>query len=272
LSASRTASQEIPVHDPHTVDDVLLDQAFQNAIETFRALARGCGGACEEGDGLITVATGAGVPFLNPTFVTHAPANPRATFARVERFYEWHGVSPVIYARNIDAATIDDQVRSAGFSRTTDEPGMLLDVREVRFPPDLHGLEITTVRDIDTLRSFTRTVASSFELPHEALVSFDSEGLLAIPNLTMYLGMIDGQPVATAALFVSGHVAGLHVVGTVPEHRRKGIGAAMSWRVVRDGVHAGCDTCVLTASDLGRSVYAGMGFRHASSYAAWERA
>jgi len=42
--------------------------------------------------------------------------------------------------------------------------------------------------------------------------------------------------------------------------RHRGFGAAMTARVITDGLASGCDTAALQASELGRPIYERLGF------------
>ena len=87
----------------------------------------------------------------------------------------------------------------------------------------------------------------------------------------MYTGFLDGEPVATSALFMSNHVAGVYNVATQDAYRRRGLGAAMTWQAVHDGANAGCLLASLQASEMGRPVYERMGFRTVTSYKTYLR-
>ena len=73
-----------------------------------------------------------------------------------------------------------------------------------------------------------------------------------------YIGWLDGEAVATATVFLGAGVAGLYFVMTVPEVRRRGIGAAITYGALRD---ASAEYAVLGSSPAGRSVYERLGFR-----------
>ncbi len=63
----------------------------------------------------------------------------------------------------------------------------------------------------------------------------------------------------------------MYSIATVPSARRRGFGAAMTARVVADGLAAGCDVAALQASEMGRPIYERLGFRTVVSYAAYAR-
>ena len=61
-------------------------------------------------------------------------------------------------------------------------------------------------------------------------------------------------------------------MATPAAFRRRGFGRAVTERAIRDGFEAGADLAWLQASELGRSVYASMGFRQVESYEIFGRA
>jgi predicted GNAT family acetyltransferase len=64
----------------------------------------------------------------------------------------------------------------------------------------------------------------------------------------------------------SDETAGVYNVVTVPAHRGKGYGAAVTWAVVAEGARRGCTHAVLQASETGYPVYRRMGFVDAGWY------
>ena len=76
-----------------------------------------------------------------------------------------------------------------------------------------------------------------------------------------YVGRLGGAPVATAELFVGEGVAAVHHVVTLPEVRRRGIGSAMTLRLLHDARALGYRVGVLTASPSGIESYRRIGFR-----------
>ncbi len=143
-------------------------------------------------------------------------------------------------------------------------PGMALDLRTSgRPPPAPAGLEITALEDPPNLEVYCRTLnAGDFQAPEEIA--------RAIPRLLapdpgdgrfrFFLGSLDGRPVATSLLFREAGVAGIYGVATVPEARRRGIGAAMTLAAVDAGRREGFPHAVLVATAMGAPVYRRLGF------------
>ena len=66
-----------------------------------------------------------------------------------------------------------------------------------------------------------------------------------------WIALLDGVPVAAAALFVGAGVAGIYNVATVPEARGRGIGRAVTAAALAEAVARGQRTAVLGSSEMG---------------------
>ncbi|MEU1463508.1 GNAT family N-acetyltransferase [Streptomyces sp. NPDC005727] len=92
--------------------------------------------------------------------------------------------------------------------------------------------------------------------------SFDNE----VPGYRKYyvLATLDEQPVGVAALFTAGSLAGVYGVGTLPGHRRAGIGSAIMRYLARIAETDGCAHIMLQteARSAVQSWYEHLGYRH----------
>ena len=93
--------------------------------------------------------------------------------------------------------------------------------------------------------------------------------LLDRPECVVYVGYADGDPVVSGLGWRTGRTIGVYSIATIASARRRGYGAAMTARVVADGVAAGCDVAALQASEMGRPIYERLGFRTVVSYVAY---
>ena len=90
--------------------------------------------------------------------------------------------------------------------------------------------------------------------------------LIQLPVVKLYVGRIDGEPVGASMMFLSSGVAGLYQVEVPPEHRRQGIGTAMTLAPMEDARQAGYKIAVLQASKMGEPVYRRIGFKSHFEY------
>ena len=96
--------------------------------------------------------------------------------------------------------------------------------------------------------------------------------LLDQPDCVVYVGYADSDPVVSGLGWRTGRTIGVYSIATIPSARRRGYAAAMTARVVADGVLAGCDTAALQVSEMGRPIYERLGFRTVITYDAFVRA
>jgi GNAT superfamily N-acetyltransferase len=146
---------------------------------------------------------------------------------------------------------------------TDDEPGMavVIDAARLDFAMPA-GLVVEPVRDERELAEWAAVWL--FPVPAEVRsVCFDllrRRGLGDEHPWCFYLGRVAGEPVACAELFMHQGVAGVQHVVTLPAVRRRGIGAAITRHVLREGQARGCTIATLTASPAGIGVYRRLGF------------
>jgi ribosomal protein S18 acetylase RimI-like enzyme len=139
-------------------------------------------------------------------------------------------------------------------------------------PSPVPELEIHPVRDDTDLRVWMRVWACGAP-PEVEQRWYDVYRQLPYGpdgDLRMFVGYLAGQPVATCYLHRTGSVAAVHYVVTIPSHRRRGIGAAVTHAALRHARAAGCRFAVLTASPDGLGVYRRLGFRECSRVATFE--
>ncbi|MEV4298257.1 GNAT family N-acetyltransferase [Microbispora rosea] len=76
----------------------------------------------------------------------------------------------------------------------------------------------------------------------------------------------DGQIAGTAVTWLSHDLLTLYFIGSQPEHRRRGIGTAMTRAALDLARERGIRTAALTATAAGESVYRGIGFRAVDTF------
>jgi ribosomal protein S18 acetylase RimI-like enzyme len=145
-----------------------------------------------------------------------------------------------------------------------EEPGMALDIAAMNSaivaPPEL---TIEPVRDEAGLRDWIDTWL--FPVPEsERDAQFQARRTLWLEPerpLHCFLGRWNGTPVATSMLYLGHGVAAVHHVATRTEYRRRGIGSALTVRVLHEAQARGYRVGVLTASPEGHGSYYRIGFR-----------
>jgi GNAT superfamily N-acetyltransferase len=71
----------------------------------------------------------------------------------------------------------------------------------------------------------------------------------------------DNLLVTTLLLFVKNNIAGIHLVGTIPNYRGKGFGTEITKFALSEAARQNCQFAVLHASEKGKRIYARIGFQ-----------
>lgn len=175
---------------------------------------------------------------------------------------------PVLWWTGPSTRPVDlgKRLEKYGFDHDDEAPGMVVDLAMLnKSLPVLEGLSIQHAQEDASWRQWSNAMAIGFEVPasadffvnawHNLLCLADPDTILA------YTGWMDGKPVATSLLFLAAGVAGIYSVATIPEARRKGIGAWMTLHPLCQARSMGYQIGILQSSAMGLSVYSSLGFQ-----------
>ena len=169
----------------------------------------------------------------------------------------WH-VGPSMRPPDLGARLI-----AHGFEYGGDDIGMAVDLSELpNEVPAPDDFVIEQVHDEAGLAAWVEALGSGFgEGPVEAEWVGEMYSRLGFEGpWRHYLGLLAGEPVATATLFFGAGVAGIYFVCTVERARRRGIGAAVTLAALREVRDLGYSVGVLGSSEMGYPLYRGLGF------------
>ncbi len=255
-----------------SADAQQTERGLSGLVEAFRRVGRTSDrGWIEERDHVISIATGMPVAAFNPTFVVAPPRDPAGALERVRAFHERTALAGEVNASGATATAIADAARSAGLKAGHRVPCMLL-APLVATTPASPSLELRRVEDAAALRTFNDVCAEAFGLERQVLAVLDDPRMLELAGFGFHLGLIDGRAVGTAMTCCIDGVVLIFNVATLPSHRRRGIGEAMTWCAVNHGIEVGCDLAFLQASPDGLPLYERMGFQHAQEMETWSLA
>ncbi len=126
------------------------------------------------------------------------------------------------------------------------------------------GFEVAQVRSAEDLEAFRDVIVTAMEIPPPMangwVQAAETVGIDDLP-WRMYLGRLDGAPVATNMLFNGAGVASVYGVATVPEARGKGIGSAITLGPLLEAREEGYEHAVLFSTLMAAGVYRRIGFR-----------
>jgi GNAT superfamily N-acetyltransferase len=215
-----------------------LERQRAATVAVWRAdVAARPAGAWADLGGLAVHRTGLPVVYWNGAHLTEPEG-----LARLPQATAWFGDTPW--------ALLAPQERDVDLPHITDQKVML---RSLTALPDVPDLELRWGGDGMLA---VQQAAFGDELLDAFLQTKPAVSVAAL--VTAYDGTL---PVATARVFCVDGVAGVYGVGTVPSHRRQGLGAAVTVAALHEAARRGCDLAFLNPSELGYGMYAALGFQ-----------
>jgi len=196
---------------------------------------------------------------LRPEAAEEAIEEVLSNFETRSLTFEW----PVL--PGTEPADLPARLGRHGFIFEGDKPAMVIDLKRLTANPSPPAkLLIRKIESDEDLQVFMHVTKRAFEVSNRDhgvfLDILRSLGVGSRSRYECYLGILDGQPVATSMLFRTGRVAGVYWIGTVPEGRGKGVGTQMTMKPLLDARKAGLGIATLQATAMGEPVYRRVGF------------
>jgi fermentation-respiration switch protein FrsA (DUF1100 family) len=178
------------------------------------------------------------------------------------------GFGEALEARGLMSMAEQTREMATGIRSTElGSPGMIADLTEVPLEvlaqvPD--GFAISRVTTREDLEDFKRVLVGAYGMP-EAMAdgwvqAAETVGIGRTP-WRMYLGRLNGVPVATNMVLAGAGVTSVYGVATIPEARGQGIGGAITLAPLLEDRDAGIRFAVLFSSMQGVGAYRRIGFR-----------
>jgi GNAT superfamily N-acetyltransferase len=155
---------------------------------------------------------------------------------------------------------IEAELRARGWQIAEDEPALVMPT--IPPAPALPtGLTIERAADEAGLGVFCDVVNVAFGVPPEMAAMFAFPvGYVTDPEMSYLVGFCDSKAAAAAMFYLTGGVAAVGGVATLPEYRRRGFGKALTWAALAEGVRHGCTSGALRALGVSYDMYRRMGF------------
>jgi GNAT superfamily N-acetyltransferase len=255
-----------------------LVAALDHADEAyFREItARTPGARVLEQDGLVLVVGAVPSPVITNTILPLSEDVDIEAIRRAVPIYDEIGHHASIQTRDHVDAALEPQLAADGWEIAIKLPGLILESRGPDADPPA-GVEIRTVATEQDRAAWLEAGLGGFasdEMDREALGSIASNlGAVAGGSISSFYAITDDRPVATGQIFVDpeSRVGIVGWVGTLPEYRRRGIGAALTRVAANAGFDMGADLVGLQATSAGFPIYQKLGFRPISGYKIWFR-
>jgi GNAT superfamily N-acetyltransferase len=248
-----------------TGDNLLLDFARGEA-EAFGVIVDALGGRVEHDAryGVHLRDSGRPTPFANAVLLSRPIADGEVDglVGRLRAFFGGAPGGPYMLFSPFPLADLSPH----GFAPVGHPPLML------RAPggsaPLADGLHIVTAHDASTLADFEQTLIEAYPIPE--MQPWQHADFLRTATLDsswrFFVGYEGDRAVATAAAYVTPTVNIVELVSARPECRGKGYGAALTAAATLTEPDR---PAMLIASDLGRNVYARLGYTSILRYTLW---
>jgi ribosomal protein S18 acetylase RimI-like enzyme len=248
-----------------------LTQAVEgNLFALFRDMAQLPGGKLVERDHLNLYLTSPSNPMFKGIWGTNlAPDSMDAAIEEAVRFFSTQEAPFCFWWTRDEPSPLSERLKAHGFAEfEINAPGMAATLDKLNYGaiervPE--GFEIEQVQNPAQLEDFKQALISAFELPEWAAQAWITATLMfgiAQAPWQLYVGYLEGEPVATNILYCGGGVASVYGIATRKDLRGRGIGAAITLAGYQDALERGYRYGVLFASEAGHLVYKRIGFEN----------
>jgi ribosomal protein S18 acetylase RimI-like enzyme len=174
------------------------------------------------------------------------------------------GVPTSVQLRDGETPAWEAEARRLGLTKELAMPAMVVRAGDLRRPA-VDGLSISTVDGDGDRALAVETAATGFGAPLSIFEPIYREHVLAVDGLRAYLARAGDDAVSTSIGYTIGDTAGIFNVATPSVHRGRGYGAAVTAAAAHGGFEDGAELAWLQSSELGFSVYRGLGFEQVAT-------
>jgi ribosomal protein S18 acetylase RimI-like enzyme len=195
---------------------------------------------------------------LEPSTVDRRIEETVASFGAERTPFAWW-VGPACAPSNLG-----ERLDRAGLQSSEVEIGMGFDISRLATFPAPRGLVVRQATTADDVATYARLLSRLSEPADESFNEYYRRAASTILGpgspMRLYVGYLDGEPVAGSELYLEHGVAGVYGVATLPRARRLGVGTAMTGIPLQEAQAAGAEVAVLQAAPDGAGLYARLGF------------
>ena len=254
--------------------DEILRAGDRNLATVLRLIARTAPDGVMVDDGrllLISTSRSWPGPYTNGALRTDPELDPGLVVSRAQEFFAGRCPGYCVWIAAHADEDLEEAALRAGLVQidARGAPRMVL-AHPLTAPSPPAGVTLEEVVDEEGRRAF---VALTIEAYRDNFLPADvAEAQLATvdgvhgPGVRTVVATAEGRPVAGAMVVVSDGVAGIQLVGTIPDARGRGLGELCTRWVVNAGFELGARAAVLEASEMGEPIYLRMGFVERSQY------
>ncbi|PUA27768.1 MAG: hypothetical protein B0W54_14630 [Cellvibrio sp. 79] len=165
-------------------------------------------------------------------------------------------VVPVWEGAGMPAQQLEIFLKDECFQILFTQLAMYLDLQSIRVP-ELPALDIITVQSATDVATWTATASAAFGYWIDVAAI---QALIDLPDVKLLLLKQDGKAAATALVYQTGDIIGVHLVGVPEEFRGQGLARMLMQYVIKLSVTMGGKFLTLQASAAGEPLYRQLGF------------
>ena len=152
-------------------------------------------------------------------------------------------------------------------------------LRPISYPPGMMAakllppvrtlpvIECLPVNSFKTRNAFAEITSICFEIPPGIATAVYGPESAWRGAYKGFVGMVDGRPVAIAAMVEAAGALGIYSLGTIPAERHQGYGEALLRAAAAAArPHASIDPYILQSTEAGHALYRRMGFRDVTKF------
>jgi GNAT superfamily N-acetyltransferase len=190
-----------------------------------------------------------------------------AAMPELESAYDGAGVRAwTVWVHESDAAAAA-LVHAAGHVCDASPEGMGCGLDDLIPPSGLDELDYTSTPTVEDLQV---VLAEGYGFPL-AVSERVSTVVPSGPNTIVGVASADRRAACTVQVTVAGEDAGVYAVATIPHARGRGLARCLQYALLQRAREMGARTTTLQASQLGRPVYAALGYESFGPMNMWER-
>ena len=187
-----------------------------------------------EVDGVVVCLTGLDDDEQNTALIERRPLDPTGALAEAEEVFRSHGRILGIDVERGRHPDVDAALGAMGLEMVATRPAMAVRVQHVEPVWVPESVEIVRVTEPSRLAELVEVEVESFETDRAVAEGLLAPSQLSLPNGRLYAALADGRAVAQAVTNTQKGAVGVFGVATLPEYRRRGIGAAITAFAIDD--------------------------------------
>lgn len=252
------------------MNDTLAEAIERNALEKWHALGAEI---IETPDCLYQFY---GKAFFNKVVLKQQSIETEEALAEIVRPFKERDIDFCIFVpKHLETTFLQNWLFNNHFHTSISLTRMMVQLESCSFQENQQRIEVREISLAEDLGLYVKLFQESFSLSEKAI----SEYLVSITELftresrpfSLYIGYLQGTPVACGCLSWGTMHAGIYHVGTIPSARRCGMASQIVSTLLQAAIKKGYSEAVLNAMPHAKSLYEKLGFVSLSTFTLYEK-